>query len=421
MFWAGRDGGIPGATLWDAEDRDVTRRFLRALGHKTEDLEDCRPGCCGRASGRCCEGGLRKKAMVDTGVAEYVEKQIAAGRWREEVLAPEVTGLARPVTVLRGRRKGNFIMHSQHGDETTLCPDHWSDLACGSGCCSIQCRACFLILTHRAFKDPHRHLLYDNVAELCAAARAWLLAPQRRRAEVLGIGIDRSDSLLYEGLVPYVRELAPVFGDPAQNPHGCRMVLLTKTANSRYLAEVAPEHRPYIIATFSLNPQRIADLWEGQWPDGGRIPPPIATRIVAARYAQDLGYEVRLRVDPILWPEGWAGWYAEFVAQVAAAGLQPTLWTLGSYREKNAQLDLWREKWGLPPLGWEPPRAEFIQDGTHQRIPPEQRVALYRTVGAAIRQQFPQARLGLCKETKAVWDELGWRPRLCNCMGIRLE
>lgn len=358
--------------------------------------------------------------MVDAAISEYVAKQIAAGRWREEVLPPEVTGLTRPVTVLRGRRKGNLIMYDQHGDETTLCPSHWYDLAFGSGCCSLQCRSCFLLLTHRSFKDPHRHLLYENFDELVAAARAWLQAPERRRAHVLGMGIDRTDSLLYEGTVAYVRTLAPAFGDPVQNPHGCRMALLTKTANTRYLAEVAVRDRPFIIVTFSLNPQPIADLWEGQWPDGERIAPTIAERIAAAKYAQDLGYEVRVRIDPILWPTGWAAWYAGFVAQVAAAGLEPTLWTLGCYREKNAQLDVWREKWGLPPLGWEPPRAEFIQDGTHQRIPPEQRVVLYRTVGAAIRQQFPQARLGLCKETSAVWAKLDWRPRQCNCLGTRL-
>lgn len=360
--------------------------------------------------------------MADNAVDEYVAKQIAAGRWREEVLPPQVTGLTRPVTVLRGRRKGNYIMYAQHGDETTLCPTHWHDLAIGSGVCSLACRSCFLLLTHRSFKDPHRHLLYENCDELVAAARAWLLAPERRRAEVLGIGIDRSDSLLYEGAVAYVRELAPAFGDPVQNPHGCRMVLLTKSANSRYLEEVAWEHRPFIIVTFSLNPQGIADLWEGQWPeDGARIPPPIAARIGAAKHAQDLGYEVRVRIDPILWPEGYAAQYAEFVEQVGMAGVHPMLWTMGCYREKSAQLDLWRDKWGLPPLGWEPPRAEFVQDGTHQRIPPAQRVALYRTVGAAIREWYPQARLGLCKETTTVWNELGWRPRLCNCLGTYLE
>jgi len=347
----------------------------------------------------------------------FVAEQVRQGRWREEELPPEMTGLSRPLRVfLAQRRRKSMITHAEFGSAETFCPGNWYDLGLGSGSCGLQCRACFLMLTWRDWRDPHRHVLSENVGEIVVAVQEWLREATRRATDVLGVGVDRSDSLLYEGRVPVVRQLAPLFADPTANPQGCRLLLLTKTANVRYLREIPPEQRRALIVSFSLNPQGIADLWEGQYPDGERIPPTIAERLAAAREAQDLGYEVRARVDPILWPEHWLDMYWAFVQEVAARGLKFRRWTLGSYREKAAQLDTWRGKWQLPALGWEPPRTEFVRDGTHFRIPAEQRVALYAGVVGAIRRVFPEAEVGLCKETHAVWRALGLGRRTCNCL-----
>ena len=76
---------------------------------------------------------------------------------------------------------------------------------------------CFLMLTHRIRRDLNRHLLYDNVLDFAHAAEQWLLDPARRRQHTLGVGIDRSDSLLYEGIIGHVRTLAPLFADQVQS------------------------------------------------------------------------------------------------------------------------------------------------------------------------------------------------------------
>ena len=110
-----------------------------------------------------------------------------------------------------------------------------------------------------------------------------------------------------------------------------------------------------VAVTFSLNPEPIADLWEGKWPDTlERITPPIQDRLEACLRAQRMGFETRWRIDPILYPPGWETMYDEFFAGAAALGLRPRYVTLGTYREKSHQLDTWREKWGLPPMEWEP-------------------------------------------------------------------
>lgn len=349
-------------------------------------------------------------------ITAFVDAQVARGAWREETIPPEIAGTTRPLAVYRATRKTNLITYDWHGDKQTFCPPRWWDLAIGSGACSYACRSCFLILTHRAMRKPGQPVLYENVDDFVIATRNWLRDPARRRVDTLGVGIDRSDSLLYEGVTGHVRRQAPLFADPAINQRGNKLILLTKSANTHYLAEIAPEHRQQVVVSFSLNPEAVANAWEGKWSDGTRITPPIAKRLEAARLAQDLGFEIRVRVDPILPIAAWEEHYAAFVAQVKAVGLHFHYWTLGGYREKLAQLDLWRDKWGLPAMEWQPDDGELIKEGTHRHLPEARRIEIYATVRDLIQREFPQGRVSLCKETHAVRKALRLCNADCNCL-----
>jgi DNA repair photolyase len=258
--------------------------------------------------------------------------------------------------------------------------------------------------------------LYENIVDYEHAVERWLRNPKRRKPHMLGLGIDRSDSLLYEGIAPYVRSLAPFFGSTTLNPHGNKLILLTNTTNTHYLADIHPDCRSFIIVSFSLNPEMIADLWEGKWADGERITPSVARRLEAACYAQDLGFEVRARIDPILTPEKWEDHYAQFIADVQSAGIHFHSWTLGTYREKNMQLDAWRERWGLPSMEWQPDDDELLKDGTHRHLPESRRVDIYRTVQGLIAQTFAESRVSLCKETHVVRRAVGLCNAYCNCL-----
>lgn len=347
----------------------------------------------------------------------FTTEQVQRGIWREEEIPSDVVGLSRPITVYRASRKTNLIVYDWHGDKQTFCPPMWWDVAIGSGACGLGCRACFLMLTHRVKRDPLRHLLYENLDDFLHAAETWLHDPRRRRQHTLGVGIDRSDSLLYEGVVAHVRNLAPLFASASHNLSGNKLVLLTKTANTGYLADIRPEHRQHIIASFSLNPEPIADLWEGKWPDTGeRITPPITKRLQAVKLAQELGFEVRVRVDPILTPKGWEEQYAAFLAEIKNAGITFRYWTLGTYREKNAQLDAWRERWALPAMEWHPADEELVKDGTHRHLAEAQRVRIYTTMLGLIHKEFPKARVSLCKETHTVRKAVSLCNADCNCL-----
>jgi hypothetical protein len=350
------------------------------------------------------------------GVDWYVDKQVEDGNWIEQEIPSHISGLSRAIKVFRTERKTNLITYDWHGDKETFCPPMWWDLAIGSGACGLGCRACFLMLTHRIKRDPLRHVLYSNLTDFFHASEKWLKDPQRRPQHTLGVGIDRSDSLLYEGVVPHVRNLAPLFGNSKTNQKNNKLVLLTKSTNTYYLFDILPEHRKNIIVSFSLNPEPIASLWEGKWSDGQRITRTIYDRLDAAKLAQDLGFEIRVRVDPILTSPNWENYYAEFVSQVKTQGINFRYWTLGTYREKNAQLDAWRERWGLPEMEWQPDDKELIKEGTHRHLPENRRIEIYRAVKNIIHREFPTVPVSLCKETHTVRKAVALCNAECNCL-----
>lgn len=337
--------------------------------------------------------------------------------WEQQIIPASVVGLNRDLTVIRANRKTNLITYDWHGDEKTFCPPIWWDLAIGSGACGLGCRSCFLMLTHRIRRDPLRHLLYTNLGDFEKASEKWLQHSKRKRQHTLGVGIDRSDSLLYEGIAPHVRNLAPMFGNERINTKNNKLILLTKTANTHYLEEIPQEHRENIIVSFSLNPEPVADLWEGKWPDTGeRITPSIDSRLDSVMQAQEMGYEVRIRIDPILTPPHWEQFYENFIDDVVKRGINFRYWTLGTYREKNNQLDGWRERWGLPAMEWVPSDDEMEKDGTHRHVATKHRIKIYRSIIKLIRAQSPHAKISLCKETHTVRKLTSMCNADCNCL-----
>jgi DNA repair photolyase len=334
------------------------------------------------------------------------------GNWRRESVPAEVVGLNRSVTVYRAVRKTKLITYSYHGDRNTFCPPLWWDLGIGSGACGLGCRCCFLMLTFRAMRDPLHPVIYENVEEFWKKAHDWLLAQDRRPQHTMGLGIDRCDSLLYEGITGHARNLIPMFADERQNPMGNLLVLLTKSANTHYLESLPTKN---VAVTFSLSPEPIADLWEGKWPDTlERITPPISARLAACLQAQRWGFETRWRLDPLLTPPGWQAMYEEFLAEAVGMGLRPSRITLGTYREKNSQLDEWRNRWGLPAMEWEP--DNMVKDGTHYHLPEAERLAIYRCVANMCQERFPNSKVALCKETRQLRRLAGLCNAHCNCL-----
>lgn len=389
---------------------------------------------------------------------KIIDDQLAGDKWYEQELSPKLTGLPRSTRVIRGpRTRKTIFTFDWHGDNQTFCPPKWWDLAIGAGACGYGCRSCFLMLTHRAMNDPMRHRLYDNVEDYRTEVVAWLRAtewphPNQRGKKVkldrhttLGLGIDRSDSLLYEGVTGHARRLIPLFVNPETNPQGRKLILLTKSANTHFLNWKAPHlcrgengefdefwqtckaavekynTIPNVAVTFSLNPEEIADKWEGKYPDTlERITPHIHRRLEAARLAHQCNFEVRWRIDPILPIKNWAPLYHRWLMDaVEWHDAMPTWITLGTYREKNDQLDFWRAQWGLPAMEYEP--EGLVHDGTHFHLSQQAREEIYGLVRDLIIDVWQSRGLwvpqvSLCKESNTIRRNLGLCNATCNCL-----
>jgi len=243
------------------------------------------------------------------------------------------------------------------------------------------------------------------------AVRKWLRKPTRRN---VALGIDCSDSLLYEGVTGHARRLIPLFASAETNPHGCRLILLTKSKNVHHLGDLPTTN---VLLTFSLNPECIADLWEGKFSDGVRVTPSVADRLTAALRGQEIGFEVRWRVDPIFPVPGWREAYAEFFAAAANRGHRPTRITLGTYREAQPSLRTFAEGWGLPPMEWRPEGLE--KDGAHYHMPKRQRVEIYAALRDAIHEAWRPTghapMVALCKEPRSIRRAVGLDHEMCNC------
>jgi len=341
-----------------------------------------------------------------------VNGKVGRSECRMECIPAEIVGTARPIEVYRAKRaKGNIIKPwESKAEDDSYCPAHWADIAIGRGPCGFRCRACFLILTHRTFCDPSRHVLYENIDDYEAAVRKELTKPGPN----LGLGIDRSDSLLYEGVTGHARRLIPLFADKNTNPFDRKLILVTKSSNVQYLEGLPTTN---VLATFSLNPEPIADLWEGKWNDGVRITPSVHERLDASRKTQQMSFEVRWRIDPILPVDNWAEIYQKFFANAATDGHQPTRITLGTYREMGRSLLTIARKWGLPPMEWTPP--DLTKDGVHYHIDESERIEIYLKltgfISDACRQSGSRPIVALCKESTAVRTAVGITHDHCNC------
>jgi len=342
-----------------------------------------------------------------------VKQKVQSGEWRLEQIPADIVGLKRPIEIYRAVRKSNFIKPwiNKAQKDSAYCSEYWADLAIGWGACGFRCRGCFLNLTARGFVNPARHVVYENVDDYKDAVLKWLKNPDRKN---LGLGIDSSDSLLYEAITGHAQRLIPVFADPVINPHQCELILLTKSKNIHHLKGLPTTN---IVITFSLNPEPVADLFEGKWNDGVRITPSIADRLQAFQLVREMGFESRWRVDPILLVDNWREIYKKFFEDVALQGLLPTRITLGIYREMGRGLLTMGQKWGLPPLEWQPPK--MTKQGLHYHIPVQDRITVYGFIKQAIEEAWRRTGhtpiVALCKETTAVREAVGITHSHCNC------
>lgn len=283
-----------------------------------------------------------------------------------------------------------------------VCP-HFMLLAWANGC-MFNCAWCYLKGTFRFYKQkPNGRIpqIYKSRAEMSKDIRAFLNA--KVPPEIINTG-ELADSLMEEGSdgdvhQPFSEWIMSFFEG---TPH--KVLFLTKSLNiNRFLSH---DWQKNAILAWSINAPEVAKRWE-------HYAPAIAERLTAAQEVYEQGYEVRLRIDPMVPVEHWKEWYQGLVDAVFGIfDLEPSVITLGSLRGLTTTILYCKDKSWLP----------FLTEKSNwgKKPPFAQRLEMYQNVIETCKQ-YGFKSIGVCKETLAMWEALkkDYSKIKCNCVALR--
>ncbi|NQT83345.1 three-Cys-motif partner protein TcmP [bacterium] len=276
-------------------------------------------------------------------------------------------------------------------ERDVVCP-HFLELKWAYGC-PYDCAWCYLKGTFR-FSPKGPQPTVKRLDKVRRHTIAFLESDSQ--PELLNTG-EIADSLMYEsGRNSFVSFILPLF--EAQNKH--KVLLLSKSNRIDSLLS-APSHRQ-VVASFSLNARDVASKWETR-------APAVSDRIKAAKALFDEGYEVRIRIDPLVPVPGWRQAYLRLLDEVFE-DFRPARITLGSLRGLQSTIN------NCPDKTW----VAYLSDtsGWGRRVDFGLRCDMFATLIEALRQQYDYATVALCKETLGLWATQGmdFRRIQCNCI-----
>ncbi|MEW6376420.1 MAG: three-Cys-motif partner protein TcmP [Thermodesulfobacteriota bacterium] len=271
-----------------------------------------------------------------------------------------------------------------------VCP-HFLELKWAYGC-PFDCSWCYLKGTFR-FRPNGKEPVIKDFEKIELHTRAFL--EERNTPEILNSG-EIADSLMNENSdKPFSRFIIPLF--ETQKLH--KVLFLTKSSNVKNLLEIEPHHQA--IISFSLNAIPVAKKWEKA--------PPIVKRIEAAKKVYQAGYEVRVRIDPMVPIDGWKESYKELV-DLIFGNLVPERITLGSLRGLQSTIN------GCSDRSW----VKYLTESSNwgKKIDFQTRFTMYSEVIKHLKSKYHYEKVALCKETIEMWDSLkmNYRQIKCNCV-----
>jgi spore photoproduct lyase len=272
-----------------------------------------------------------------------------------------------------------------------ICP-HFLELKWGYGC-PYDCAWCYLKGTFRFLPTKTRPMFKDYQKIEAHVIRFFEeLSPP----EILNTG-EIADSLMGETLsLPFSKFIIPLF--ERQDKH--KVLFLTKSDRVEHLLSIQSHNQS--IISFSLNADKVAKEWENRAPN-------VASRINAGRLLDESGYEVRIRIDPIVPIPNWEKQYKELIDKVFS-NYTPARITLGSLRGLQSTIN------GSTDRSW----LRYLDENSNwgKKVRNDVRFKIYNSLISYLREQYGYSNVALCKETMEIWNELGmdYREIKCNCI-----
>jgi spore photoproduct lyase len=270
-----------------------------------------------------------------------------------------------------------------------VCP-HFLELKWAYGC-PFDCSWCYLKGTFR-FRPNGKEPVIKDYEKIGLHTKAFL--EEVKTPEILNTG-EIADSLMHENSgESFSKFIIPLF--EAQRLH--KVLFLTKSPNVKNLLEIEPHNRA--IISFSLNAIPVAKRWEKA--------PSILKRIEAAKKLYKAGYEVRVRIDPMVPIDGWRESYLKLV-DLVFENLSPERITLGSLRGLQSTIN------GCSDKSW----VKYLTESSNwgKKIDFQTRFTMYSEIIRYLQLKYNYERVALCKETINMWNSLkmNYRQIRCNC------
>jgi len=301
----------------------------------------------------------------------------------------------RGVLLLRNRTSG-FIDQFQH--PIGRCAKFYKLTAYNN--CNFWCEYCYLYLTFRNMPISTHFVNYDKMfREIISFDKTNI--PDMLR--VLNLG-ELCDPLAVEDLTGFAEELIPF---TAEETYRTKLLFLTKSDNVDSLLNL--EHRGRSIMSFSINTDKVYQQLEH------RTASPDA-RLQAAGKLQQAGYEIRLRIDPVILYSTWKKDYIDLVEKIFVY-VKPERITIGEYRPSKGLASHISSRFPNSPLL--KIHSGLISEGTKLRYPDIHRLAMFKSIIDAIKKHDRRVHISLCKEDIKIWKNLGMQVNglRCNCLG----
>ena len=265
--------------------------------------------------------------------------------------------------------------------------------------CNFWCEYCYLYLTFRNMPISTHFVNYDKMfCEIVKFDRTDI--PDFLR--VLNLG-ELCDPLAVEYITGFAEELIPFV---AKETKKTKVLFLTKSDCIDTLLNL--DHCGKAIMSFSVNTDTVYSQLEH------RTVSPVS-RLIAARKLQEAGYEVRLRIDPIILYSTWKKDYTELVEKIFTY-VRPSRITIGEYRPSKGLAFHITTRFPDSPLL--KINSGLINEGTKLRYPDKYRLAMFRAIIEEIKKHDKKVKVALCKEDLIIWKalEMPINGLYCNCM-----
>lgn len=301
----------------------------------------------------------------------------------------------RNVLLLRDR-KSPFVEQFQH--PLGRCAKFYKLTAYNS--CNFWCEYCYLYLTFRNCPVSTHFVNYDRMFREIEAFDKTTVPVSLR---VLNLG-ELGDPLAVDDITGFAEQVVPFM---PQNAPRTRLLFLTKSDCVDSL--LALDHGGQTIVSFSVNTDKVWQYLEH------RTPSP-AARLTAAHKAQQAGYEVRLRIDPVIRYSTWEKDYRALVEEIFTR-VQPSRITIGEYRPAQTLSNHIRSRFPESPLM--KVNGSLVAENGKLRYPRECRLEMFAAIIKAIHRCSPRTQIALCKESAEVWKAVGLMGNrlCCNCLG----